>query len=97
MMDDWKPIVASGISMPDATIRGLHYVHVIGYDDVGNEKQLWAGEMNQVPQKGDRLRLRVGKGHDSYRLLWVEAVAWPLFCDEEGRHGQVGQPFVYVS
>ena len=82
--------------MPDATIRGLFYVHVIGYDENGNEKQLWAGEMNQVPQKGDRIRLHVGKG-DSYRLLWVEAVAWPLFCDNEGEHGRDGQPYVYVS
>lgn len=76
--------------------RGI-YVHVIGEGEDGQEEQVWAGEMQQVPAVGDRVRLMTGGG--SYRLYWVEAVAWVLHTGDgvDGAHGEEGQPFVYVK
>lgn len=89
-MEEKKPTRCEG-----CFVRGLHYVHVIAALAEG-EKQVWAGEMHQVPSVGDRIRLYIG-GTQSYQLFWVEAVAWPLFRKEASEHGEVGQPFVYVK
>ena len=76
-------------------VRGLEYVHVIAALPEG-ETQIWAGEMNQVPSVGERIRLYVG-GSDAYQLFWVEAVAWPPCLSQNRGHGSQGQPYVYVK